>query len=299
MAWRGVHLSRPAKLKLDHHCLQIENDDGTIRLAFEDLSHLVLDTPEITLTSTLLARLSREKVLLISVDEKHLPVGALMPLQGHFRQAGTLRRQLAATKSIKQRLWQILIRAKIANQATTLDRIGADGWQGLAAMAARVQPGDPDNLEARAAREFFGRLFADFRRRRDGDVRNAMLNYGYAIVRAVIARDLAAQGFHPALGIRHDSVENAFNLADDLIEPFRPIVDLAVVRRMQARDPMDGDELTVEDKRALAALPTTDVLLHDQVYALIHASRAMADGLLAALHQKDPALLPAPGFVPE
>lgn len=294
MAWRGVLVSRPTRLSLDNHCCLAETEDGPIRLALEDLSWIVLDTPQVTLSAAVLSALAGANVLVLSCDGKHLPNGALLPLQGHFRQVGTLRTQVAVTNALKRRLWQRLIAAKIANQGEVLGRLGLEGGRGLLAMARRVEPGDPDNLEGRAAKEFFSRLFEAFRRRRDGDVRNAMLNYGYAVVRAAIARDLAAQGFHPALGIHHDSVENAFNLADDLIEPFRPLVDLAVVQRLAERDPEAGQDLTLDDRRALAAVLSREVRLGGESFAMAHASERVVDGLLAALTERDPALLPLP-----
>ena len=297
MAWRGVFVSRPTRLSLDHHCCLAETDDGPIRLAFEDLSWVVLDTPQIGLSAALLAALADANVLVLTCDAKHLPNGALLPLQGHFRQVGTLRKQVAASDALKRRLWQRLIAAKIVNQGAVLDLLGRRGASALQAMATRVQPGDPLNLEAQAARDFFSRLFEGFRRRRDGDVRNAMLNYGYAVVRAGIARDLAAQGFHPALGLHHDSVENAFNLADDLIEPFRPLVDLAVVRRLAARDEGDGDKLTVPDRQALASVLAQDTRLGEETLAMLHAIERVCDGLLAALGRRDPTLLPVPAPV--
>ena len=294
MAWRGVLVSRPTRLSLDQHCCLAETEDGPIRLAFEDLSWVILDTPQVSLSAAVLAAFADANVLVLTCDAKHLPNGALLPLQGHFRQVGTLRKQVAATGALKRRLWQRLIAAKIANQGTVLGLLGRAGAGALLAMAARVEPGDPLNLEAQAARDFFSRLFDGFRRRRDGDVRNAMLNYGYAVVRAEIARDLAAQGFHPALGVHHDLVENAFNLADDVIEPFRPLVDLAVVRRLETRDEQDGPELTVEDRRALAAVLSLDTRLGGETLAMVHAIERVCDGLLAAMGRRDPALLPVP-----
>lgn len=296
MAWRGVHVSQRCRLSLDNRCCLVETDEGPIRLAFEDIAYLVLDTPQAGLSSALLAALAEAKVLTVVCDARHLPTGALLPLQGHFRQVGTLRRQLAASDALKRRLWQALIRQKLVNQGAVLDRLGRPGGRALAAMAARVAPGDPDQLEGRGARDYFSALFDGFRRRRDGDVRNAMMNYAYAIVRAGLARDLAAQGFHPALGIWHDSVENAFNLADDLLEPLRPLADLAVVRRLEARGPGDGDELTLDDRRALAGVLTHDVALGDETLAMLHATERICDGLLAVLTRKDPALLPLPAL---
>ncbi|HMR30894.1 MAG TPA: type II CRISPR-associated endonuclease Cas1 [Geminicoccaceae bacterium] len=296
MAWRGVHVSQRCRLSLDNGCCLVETEAGPIRLAFEDIAYVVLDTPQVGLTSAVLAALAEAKVLVLVSDARHLPTGALLPLQGHFRQVGTLRRQIAAADGLKRRLWQALVRAKLVNQGAVLDTLGRRSGPALSAMAERVASGDPENLEGQAAREYFSRLFEGFRRRRDGDVRNAMMNYGYAIVRAAIARDLAAQGFHPALGLWHDSVENAFNLADDLIEPLRPVVDLAVVRRLEARDPDDGEELTIDDRRSLAGVLTLDVALGGECLAMMHAIERMCDGLLAALTSKSPERLPLPGL---
>lgn len=294
MAWRGVLLSREARLRLDQGCCRIETAEGPLRLAFEDIAYLVLDTPEASLTSALLARFAEAGVLVVTCDAKHLPNGALLPLQGHFRQVATLRRQLALSDGLRKRLWQRLVQAKVANQGHVLALLGRPGAAGLLAMAGRVQPGDPEQVEARAAREHFTRLFGRFRRRRDDpDPRNAMLNYAYALLRAGLARGLAAQGFHPAIGIWHDSVDNAFNLADDLIEPLRPIADLHVARHAEARAGNEP-ELTVADRRELARLLVSEVRLAGEVVTVLTAIERMADGLLAALEHRDPERLALP-----
>ena len=293
MAWRGVLLTKPAALRLDQACCLVETDEGLVRLAFEDIAYLVLDTPQASLTSALLARFAETGVLVVACDGKHLPTGALLPLQGHFRQVQTLRAQLAVTDGLRKRLWQRLVRGTIANLGRALETLGHAAGRGLQAMAERVQPGDPDNLEAQAARKHFSKLFAAFRRRReDGDVRNAMLNYAYALLRAGIARGLAAQGFHPAIGLFHDNVDNAFNLADDLIEPWRPLADLHVVRHLAAREP--GAELTVADKRELARLLVADIVQDGQGMSMLTGIERMVDGLLAAITARDPARLPLP-----
>jgi CRISPR-associated protein Cas1 len=294
VAWRGVLLSRAARLSLDRACCLVETEEGPIRLAFEDVAYLVLDTPQAVLTSALLARFAEAGVLVLTCDGKHLPNGALLPLQGHFRQVATLRRQLAASEGLKKRLWQRLVQGKVANQGRVLRLLGRPGAAGLLAMAERVAPGDPEQIEARSAREYFRRLFPRFRRRHDDpDPRNAMLNYAYALLRAGLARGLAAQGFHPAIGLWHASVDNAFNLADDLIEPFRPLADLHVARHAERR-PDGGDELTVLDRRELARLLVAELRLGGEIVTMVTAIERMADGLLAALERKDPALLPLP-----
>ena len=293
MAWRGVLLTRPAILRLDQGCCLIESDEGPIRLAFEDIAYLVFDTPQVSLTSALLARFAEEGVLVVACDGKHLPTGALLPLQGHFRQTQTLRRQLAVGDGLRKRLWGRLVRGKVGNQGRVLTILGHATGKALLAMAERVEPGDPQNLEAQAARDHFSALFRALRRRRgDGDVRNAMLNYGYALLRAGIARQLAAKGFHPAIGLWHDNVDNAFNLADDLIEPWRPLADLHVVRRLEAREA--GSELTVTDKRELARLLVADCGMDGEVVTLLTGIERQIDGLLAAMTAKDPGRLPMP-----
>lgn len=293
MAWRGVVLTRPAALRLDRGCCLVEAEEGPIRLALEDIAYLVLDTPAASLTSALLARFAEAGVLVLACDARHLPAGALLPLQGHHRQTGTLRRQLAVTDGLRKRLWQRLVQAKIDNQGRVLLRLGRAGGRGLAALAGRVRPGDPDGLEARAAREHFARLFSGFRRRReDGDIRNAMLNYAYALLRAAIARGLAAQGFHPAIGLWHDNVDNAFNLADDLIEPWRPLADLHVVRHLAERE--SSPELTVADRRELARLLVADVIMADETMTALTGIERMVDGLFHALGARDPTRMPLP-----
>lgn len=302
MAWRGVVVSRPAALRLESHCCVVDGEDGAIRLAFEDISYLVLDTPQVTLTGALLARLAETNVLLVSCDARHMPCGALLPLQGHFRQTASFRLQLALTEAARRRLWQRLIRGKIVNQGRVLARLhGPAAGKAFAAMAERVEPGDPANVEARAARDYFARLFKGFRRRRDdGDRRNAMLNYAYALLRAALARGLAAQGFHPALGLHHDGVDNAFNLADDVIEPWRPLADLHVARHLAASGSSDGagDELTLTDRRELARLLVADVRLGDEgVMSVVAAIDRQIDGLHAAFAGREASLLPVPEMV--
>lgn len=292
MAWRGVLLSRPARLRRDQGCCIVETGDGTIRLAFEDIAYLVLDSHEVSLSSAILASLAEANVLVVACDARHLPTGALLPLQGHFRQVGTLRLQLAATVGLKSRLWQRLVAQKIINQATTLRLLDRPGYRALESMAARVETGDRTRVEARAARDYFARLFEGFQRRREGDVRNAMLNYAYAVLRAGLARGLAAQGFHPALGIEHDGIENAFNLADDLIEPFRPIADRHVANHLAARE--DSEDLTVDDRREMARLLVAEVGMGSDTVSILTAIERMADGLVAALRDRDSDLLPLP-----
>jgi CRISPR-associated protein Cas1 len=292
VAWRGVLITNPAQLRLDRGCCELRNDEGVIRLAFEDIAYLVLESPQISLTSALLARLAETKTLAITCDAKHLPNGALLPLQGHHQQLAALRLQAAAPAGLKGRLWKRLVAAKIHNQGAVLRGLGRSDAAAFNAMAARVQPGDPDGLEARAARDYFALLFPDHRRSDESDTRNAFLNYAYALIRAGLARALAAQGFHPALGLFHDGVSNPFNLADDLIEPWRPIADLHVARHLG--NSAAPETLSVDDRREMARVLVMDVRLGGATTTIFAAMEKVADGLLASFRDRDPTRLPLP-----
>lgn len=160
-------------------------------------------------------------------------------------------------------------------------------------MIRWVRSGDPDNVEARAARHYWSRLFADFARGNEGDRRNKLLNYGYAVVRAAIARALVASGFLPALGLNHASATNAFNLADDVVEPFRPFVD-RIVTELAGPASTWRDELTVEDRRALAAVLLDNATFAGEHVSLLAASELTAASLARAVEQKSAEVLKLP-----
>ena len=214
MAWRGLHLTEPARLSFADGQIVVARETETVRLALEDLAWIVLDSPRTTLTGALLSACMNAGIALIATDATHLPCGMALPFHRHHRQGEVAARQAALGAPLKKRLWQKIVRAKIANQAAALAALGRDGAQPLREMARRVGSGDPANVEARAARFYWGQLFAEFRREDAADRRNMLLNYGYAVVRSGVARALVAAGFLPALGLSHASVSNEFNLAD-------------------------------------------------------------------------------------
>ena len=225
MAWRGLHLSRGARLNTADGQIVVAQDDGEVRLPLEDIAYIILDAPHATLTSTLLSACMDSGVALITTDSRHTPNGLLLPFHSHHRQAGVAFVQIALSEPLKKRCWQRIVLAKINNQAVHLDARNQAGGEALRAMCTLVGSGDPDNVEARAARDYWSRLFHEFVRADESDLRNKLMNYGYAVVRAAVARALVAFGCLPALGLHHESAANAFNLADDIVEPFRPFVD--------------------------------------------------------------------------
>jgi CRISPR-associated protein Cas1 len=243
----------------------------------------------------LLSACATAGIAVIFTDARHMPNGMLLPFHTHHRQAAVAALQMATGDGLRGRLWQALARAKIGNQAAVLRACGGDA-AALTAMAARVQAGDPDNVEARAARHYWGALFAGFIREDATDPRNAMLNYGYAVLRGAVARALVAAGLLPAIGLHHASQSNAFNLADDAIEPFRPIVDLLAWRLAgQGRRP--AGELSLDNRRTLAGVLLEPMRVGRETVTVLVATEMLAGSLVRALEGGSARLLTLPEVV--
>jgi len=226
---RIVEISNSSYLHLENKQLVVEQIKVEIaRIPVEDLGVLILDHPAITYTQAVLLACWESGVVVIICDHKHLPSAVLMPMDGHSLHSRVLKIQINATDPNCKRLWQQIVQAKIEAQAHVLKSLTGDDAP-LPLFARRVRSGDPENFEAQVARIYWPRLFGpDFRRDQDAEGLNALLNYGYAIVRAAVARALSGAGLHPAIGIHHRNQYNSFCLADDAMEPLRPLVDLRV-----------------------------------------------------------------------
>lgn len=293
MAWRGLHLTQPSRLSLADDQIVVSQDDGEVRLALEDVAWVVVDNPRTSLTASLMSACMDHGVAVLFTDATHTPSGVTLPFHRHHRQADVAMRQAAASTPLKKRLWQVIVRAKIDNQARTLDALNRGGGHTLRAMAVRVGSGDPGNVEAQAARYYWGQLWPDFRRQDAGDRRNKLLNYGYAVVRSGVARALVASGLLPAFGLKHASVSNAFNLADDLVEPFRPFVDALAWRTIGEGAP-SRDDISVDDRRAMAGVLLADAQVGSETATLLLASERAAESLIRAFDSKSSAALTLP-----
>lgn len=293
MAWRGLHLTKPSHLSLADGQIVISQDDGEVRLAIEDIAWIVFDTPQATLSVALLSACMTAGVVIVSTDETHIPNGMALPFHRHFRQADIARLQIELSGPLKKRLWQTIVRQKIENQASALDALDRDGAMSLRAMTKLVGSGDPANVEARAARHYWGKLFVNFRRDDENDRRNKMLNYGYAVIRAGVARALVASGLLPAFGLMHASATNAFNLADDIVEPFRPFVDLLAWRRSSEGSESQGD-LTLEDRREMASVLLQSANFGTESATLLLGTEKVAEALVRAMEAGVPDLLQLP-----
>jgi len=298
MAWKGLHLTKAARLSLaDGQCC-VKQDDGEVRVAIEDLAWIVVDTPQATLSSALISACMDAGVALIVTDSRHTPSGIVLPFHRHHRQGAVVQLQTTAKEAFKKRLWQALIRRKIVNQSAVLTAVSGNDSKTLREIARHVEPGDPENVEARAARFYWSRLFADFVREQPTDRRNKLLNYGYAVVRAGVARALVAAGFVPALGISHQGAANAFNLADDVFEPFRPFVDLLAWKTSANGRVKDGD-LSVEDRRTMAGALLIDARAGNDSVTLLVAAEASAQSLVRAYEEEKADRIVLPELISE
>lgn len=204
------------------------------RIAFEDIGILILNGTGATITTNLLNSLLEAGTMIVVLGNNYLPSGIFYPTNPHYLHKQKINLQIQSSKPLEKRLWQQVVKAKILNQATILSHFTTDDEKQLFELAKKVSSGDKENLEAQAARKYWQRLFGlDFRRNFESAGINSMLNYGYAILRSATARAIFASGLHPAIGIHHSNQENAFCLVDDLMEPFRPIVDFMVKKLLK------------------------------------------------------------------
>lgn len=231
----------------------------------EDIGVVVLEDRQITITNGAMDALLQNNCAVITCDEKHMPAGLLLPLEGHTVQSERFRWQIEASLPLKKQLWQQTVQAKIRNQASVLKRLSGVEEGCMIAWANDVKSGDSENHEGRAAAYYWKRVFPEmesFTRDREGDAPNNLLNYGYAIVRAVVARALVASGLLPTFGMHHHNRYNAYCLADDVMEPYRPYVDELVIQIL--RSGVDCSELTTDLKRQLLGLPVKEVIIGGQ-----------------------------------
>lgn len=267
MIKRTLQFINPAYLSLKDGQLVIElthlktlgEKDGKKYVPIEDIGIVLLDHQQITITHGCLAALLANNAAVITCDQSHHPTGLMLPIDGHYTQSERFRNQIEASLPLKKQLWQQTIQAKIFNQAAVLAGRNIE-HNNMLHWAKSVRSGDPDNFEARAAAYYWKNVFPDkveFFRGREGDPPNNLLNYGYAILRAIVARGLVCSGLLPTLGIHHRNKYNAYCLADDIMEPYRPYVDLIVLQLID-----DGEnflELGKEIKMKLLSLATVDV----------------------------------------
>src|SRR5690554_487522 len=281
MIKRTLFFGNPAYLSTRNKQLVVnfpEEDKSEVTIPIEDLGYVVLENPQITVTNGLLTLLIENKTAVITCNKQHLPCSFLQPLVGHSEQTERIRYQLNASVPLKKNLWQQTVVSKIENQAQHFLEHGKTALR-LKRYAKRVRSGDMNNEEALAAAFYFQNLFdlPEFSRNQKGMPPNNLLNYGYAILRAIAARALVSSGMLPSVGIFHSNKYNAFCLADDVMEPYRPFVDALVFDIVESKVAID--ELDTNLKAKLLKLPAVDVLIDGKRSPLMNAMSRTTNSL--------------------
>lgn len=263
------------------------------QVPLDDIAAVIANAHGLSYTNNLLVALAERGAPFVLCAASHNAVGMLLPIEGNFEQSKRIEAQIAASLPTHKRLWASVVRAKLEQQAAALEATGAPAAP-LSALAAKVRSGDPENLEAQGARRYWGLLFGDgFRRDQQGGGINGLLNYGYTVLRAAVARAVVAAGLHPSIGLHHSHDNNAMRLVDDLMEPFRPIIDLKVwqLRRQ-------GEEgVTPEVKRALVRTLYDDMQTAAGGTPVMVCAQRLAVSLAQVyLGERDKLDLPMPGL---
>lgn len=280
MIKRIIEISKPASLGLKHKQLIIRQEESNHSVPIEDIGILILDNPAITHTQQLFAECCANNVAVVLCDTKHLPAYLLLPLIGNSQQTKFLAEQINAPQPTKKRLWQLIVKEKVSAQARVLADLVNDSPR-LRQLATEVKSGDPQNIESQAARIYWGALFGnEFRRDRSQSGINMLLNYGYTVMRAAVARALVGTGLHPSLGIHHRNQYNSFALADDLLEPLRPLIDIKV---FQLASEGKENELGTEQKKSLLECLSWQVSMGKDKSPLMVALHEYAAGIRRTL----------------
>lgn len=279
MLKRTIYIGNPSYLKLKDHQLKIEDvqskeTKGSVPI--EDLGFLVLDHYQITISHQLILALQQNNVAIISCDESHLPFGLMLPMNGHVAHSERLKHQINISEPLRKQLWKQTVEAKIFQQKSLLIKYGYTE-KPMQNYLTNVKPGDVTNMEGIAAQYYWRQLFDNFTRERDGDAPNNFLNFGYAILRSMVARALVSSGLNPTIGIFHRNKYNPYCLADDIMEPYRPYVDELVLEWINK--PFRPTEMDKQAKAHLLQIATKDVkidgLTRPLLVALSHTTSSL------------------------
>ena len=281
MAFKNLFIESNVRLSVKNEQLVVlNNEEHTIPL--EDINSICIDSLRTNITTYTLNKIVEHDIILYVCDEKHLPKGMLLSVNNYSRKLRNLKRQIEMPKPVLKRMWQSIVMQKIENQALVLKELEYyDSYKELKLISNKVLSGDSTNMEAVAAAIYFKTIFGKDFSRKNADLYNSCLNYGYAIVRGMISRSLVMYGFEPALGIFHHNQLNAFNLADDIIECFRPLVDLYVLKNVTIKDELDSDT-----KRVIYNLINILILIYGKSYNIQTAIENVVKSLATSFENK-------------
>ena len=283
MSWRTIVISESVKLDYSMGYLVVRRHDTT-RIHLSELYMLMIESTSVSLTAALLSELNKKKVKVIFCDEKRNPSSELVPYYGAFDTSAKIKKQISWSDAIKEAVWTEIVSEKIRKQAEHLREYGKSESDMLLDYVSELEPGDPSNREGHAAKVYFNALFGlDFTRTAENSV-NAALNYGYSLILSCFTREITANGYLTQLGLFHDNMFNQFNLASDLMEPFRPIVDRIVCLNLP-------EKFEKEEKHIMLSLLEMEVLISGKREVLTNAIKIYCKSVFDALNDNDYSLI--------
>lgn len=291
--FRHLIIKNSSKISILNNNLILSTEEGKFSVNLEDISSIVLESKNSQISTYALCKLSEYNILLYTCDDKHLINGVLTSMYTHHKSSSILKSQINVKKVVTNNLWKNIIHSKITNQAKCLELLNIEGSSKLNAIATTIKLKDKTNREGYAAKLYFDSLFDLSFNRRDKNAINSALNYGYAIIRGNISRYCAVYGLNTELGIFHDNQLNSYNLVDDLIEPFRPFVDLYVYSVLG-----DISEFGTLEKQELLKMNTFDLIINEKRYSLDNAISIFVQSYKSSIVENNPELLNVPHLIP-
>ena len=292
MGFRTIEISHAAEIHIKEGQLEVTTEEGTIYVPVEDLNQIMVHGANIRLSTMDLSILSQNKVALMTLDDRYLPTAIVLPFEGHTRQSKLIHAQVNTSREKYLELWIQIIKQKITNQSRALSIMGLQGAEKIEAYVSEVNDENVDYSESLAAKEYFFCYHKGLNRRTEDPI-NSRLNYGYAIVRSAIARKLVSTGFHPTFGLHHDSQLNTFNLADDLIEPYRAMVDLVAHNNMAS-----NVRLTKSERKELAHVLHNACIIDGMKVSLMSAIDIMVESLKRIILDESKEKIKLPVIIP-
>ena len=294
--WRTVIVNNGEKLLIRNNWLIVYSNNNEHQVPIEDIYAVVIDNHSTLFSVSVMTTLAQAGVHILFCDEKHIPVAASFPLNTHYKPLSVINRQFNLTEEFKNDIWSRIVKAKIINQYKCLHYCGIEKskLEELLKISDAITSGDKNNREAVAAKKYFKMLFGCTFKRSDNDITNAALNYGYSVVRSSVCKTLCVYGFNCVLGVHHINQSNPFNLADDIMEPLRPLVDLLVDENCDNL----FETLTKENRRTLVNVVNLPVLINEKKMRVRYAIDVYVRSLVTAINENNPDLLLIPQIIP-
>ena len=278
MSWRIILITKPCRLLTKNKQLIYQpKDEAELKVPLEDICAIVLDTKEVSISGYLLSEIAENKIAVFTVDFSHIPNGIFLPYMKYYRNSETAFLQNAWTEPFKKRVWQKIIQQKVVNQAYNIKNVNNDKYKYLIHLSKNISSGDLENIEGLSAREYWKCYYPNFVRHSATKI-NSALDYAYSIVRGIIAKNLVSYGFIPCFGLHHCNTFNSFNLADDMIEPFRGFVENRV-KNLYFEDSNDTN-LSPKEKQELIKIMFYEVKYDNKYYSIQYTIQLLVENLL-------------------